>query len=175
MMNINSLMSEAYGEAVSSPDPSNQNGAVIYWPDEIIARSCNTFQKGFECDVDDRPKKLQRIEHAESFAIMKAAKIKGNLKGATLVCPWSCCIPCARMITGFGINQMIIHQDRMKLTNWRWETEIEEAHDILKANGVNIVSISGPIPGAPLILVNGRLWCPQTLEFKGIEESAENA
>lgn len=149
-----------------SPDTSSQNGAIIV--DEvsdnrsiIISKGYNHFYDGVPPELDDRTVKLQRIEHAERDALYSCDKTRG----ATMVCPWSACYDCARGIIGSGITSLLVHKERQDLTDPRWKPQVDEAMGWIKNSGIWVHEYSGPVNNAPSILVSGRLWSPESLEY----------
>ncbi len=171
------LMSEAYREALKSPDPSSQNGALVVWGNtpglfQTMSRGYNHFYPGIEPEVEDRDEKLRRIEHAERDAIYQAAMAGNSTKGAILVCPWVACVDCARAIIGSGIGVVIHHRDRYLLPS-SWKDQIDKALGWLEAAGVEIHTVNGPVGFTEPILVSGRLWSPALCEFvtSGQEET----
>src|SRR4051812_27458885 len=89
----------AYEAAAKSPDPSNQNGAVLVAAN--TGQRCidyNRFPTDFPFDpthLSDRDKKIRYIEHAERTVIYQAASLGVMTHGATLYCPWFACMECA--------------------------------------------------------------------------------
>lgn len=154
----------AYKAAKTSPDPSNQNGAVVVSDDfqTHYATGTNNFGK-IVYDTNlllDREEKLKYIEHAERAALFEAAKHTA-LKGKHLVCPWVCCTDCARAIARCGIASVVCHAPRMDTTPTRWVESVLAGHKILRAYGVKLVYFSLPV-SADSIIVNGEAWSPNT-------------
>ena len=163
------LLSDAYAEALKSPDPSSQNGALVVWGNttglfQTMSKGYNHFYKGIEPEVEDRDEKLRRIEHAERDAIYRAAFNGTTTHGAILVCPWVACVDCARAIIGSGIGVVIHHWDRYMLPS-SWKDQINEALGWLEAAGVEVYSYTGPVGFTEPILVSGRLWSPALCEY----------
>lgn len=169
------MMARAYQEAAKSPDPSNQNGAILVSrkPDgdyEVLSAGHNHFYPGIEPEVEDRDKKLQRIEHAERDAIFAAAGAGKATKGSILICPWAACYDCARAIIGAGVCALVYHGDRHLLTPERWRPAVEEAQQWMANAGIWLFRIDGPIPvagGVATITVNGKPWNPRSCQFVG--------
>lgn len=161
----------AYLKALLSPDPSTQNGAVILRrnPDgglERISTACNDFPmgQGDKGVLLHRETKYKLVEHAERLAIYFAALQGGSLKGAIMVCPWAACHECARAIIACGIDSLIVHKERMRLTHCNWKQGVKEAKQMLSEAGVAVYSYEGPVD-AKSILVNGKGWCPASLSW----------
>jgi deoxycytidylate deaminase len=160
------LLAAAYEQARGSPDPSNQCGAVVTAANnEILGVGRNTFPPGFLVDVHSvsREEKLKNIEHAERAALYDMLR-NGNTAPHRMFCPWAACHECARAIVSSGIRELWYHIERMDQTPERWKADVDEALNKLKKGGVRVVSVSGSIAAAP-VLVNGHLWSPQTCQF----------
>ncbi len=165
------LLRVAYQAALNSPDPSSQNGAVLLGYDiwgcghEILTTGYNHFYDGIPEEVEDREKKLQRIEHAERDVIFKAARSGVITQGMVMVCPWAACYDCARAMIGAGISTLVTHLPRYRLTHDPWKTQVDEALDWLICSGMEVDMVNEPIPDTKPIRIGGRLWSPETLEF----------
>jgi dCMP deaminase len=167
-------MAEAYRLAVFSPDPSNQNGAVIVNSRQEVAEGFNHFPSGVPVEVKDREKKLERIVHAECDAIYDAAHRGYSTQGATMICPWAACKGCALAILSAQIKKLVIHLPRCNAylegrQGVCWQPEINEAMSWLRAGGVVVECFEDPLSDYrdASILVNGRRWNPKTCEFNG--------
>lgn len=163
-------MAFCYNLASESPDPSNQNGAIIVVrnPDgtlERIAKGYNHFYDGIPPEVENRDVKLQRIEHAERDAIFYAAARGHKCEGAIMICPWAACYDCARAIMGSGITALVYHKQRYLLTPERWKTAVDEALTWMSFDGMYLLELDASIPGTNPIYVNGELWSPATMEL----------
>jgi deoxycytidylate deaminase len=165
-MNHHELIKLCYVQAVNSPDPSNQNGAVLWDPatDRKVGASHNHFNK-VKPNLGDRDQKLARITHAEEGVVHSAWGAIGPL---WMYCPWASCSDCARDIINCkaNIRRLIVHRERMDETPERWVASIEYAHAMLAEAEIGITYVDGPIQGAPLINVNGRKGSPARLVFK---------
>lgn len=160
---IRDCLAVCYDWASESPDPSNQNGALILdHTGNEIAVARNEFPKGVVVTPEhltDRDKKLFYIEHAERGAVYKAAREYGAIKGFTMVCPWFACDNCARAIILSGIKHVVGHKQRMAMTPERWKANVDEALRMMKDCGVTMEFYDGII-GCPPIIVNGQPWQP---------------
>ena len=167
---LENLMSKAYAEAVKSPDPSSQNGAVLVKRHEsgeltVVSSGNNHFYRGIEPEVSDRTKKLQRIEHSERDCIYNAANRGVSTRGTILVCPWVACYDCARAIIGAEISMVVHHRERYMLTSPLWIDAVSEAIGWLLAAGVWVLEYEGKVPRTNPILISGRKWHPGVLEY----------
>jgi len=191
---ISKRLAEAYYHAELSPDPSNQNGAVIYRDaTEGATRMSvghNQFYRGIIPDVEDRDNKLARIAHAEYDAVVKlsACPIAVNFHTA-MYCPWAACRLCAMTIIGSGIKTLVVHRQRQdtyaatragqKRSDGSdvlpcWQPDIDEAMQNLKRASVNLVIFDGRVEhyDGEGINLNGRRWCPRRLEFRRLRNTA---
>lgn len=164
------LMSKAYSAANLSPDPSSQNGAVLVQRQtdgqlDVIGCGVNHFYKGIPDEFDDRDKKLQRIEHAERDCIYNAASRGNKTRGSIMVCPWAACRDCARAIIGSGVQCLVYHEPRYRLTDKRWIDSVNESLGWLENAGIQLYALEGSIPHTKPILVSGKLWSPGGLRY----------
>lgn len=164
-MNCIARLEQVYNFAQGSLDPSTQNAALII-PDERhhlgIAIGINNPTHGFlmsEADWD-RPRKYALVEHAERNAIYNAAKLGRPTQGATMVAAWAACADCARAIVQSGIHRLVRHVR----PSGHWNESIAIGDEILRAGGVDIVDIVGPLPRAATIKFNGVSWDPSLKE-----------
>ncbi len=175
MDNIEHYLREAYLEATKSPDPSNQNGAVLvelqYHPqfcqmETIVGRGYNTFPPEIPITNEmlyDRDTKLFFIEHAERYCLFNATRNKANFEKCTMYTSWGSCCDCARAIGLMGVKKMVVHKQRMDTTPERWRKSIDAGLDFLSKLGVELEFYNGPISGCPDILVNGSKWNPNNI------------
>lgn len=157
---------DAYFEALNSPDPSTQNGAVLVRDREIIGSGCNRFPTGVH-NTDERwnnrELKYPRVIHAETAAIIDAAKYGLETDGATLYCPWYACDRCAVVIIEAGIVEVVGHQDVLEFARYhnpRWDESISVALEMFTEAGVLATWVSGPLGGTSPILVGGQKFNP---------------
>jgi dCMP deaminase len=135
--------------ASMSKDPSTQVGAVIVGPDlEIRSTGFNGFPRGVADTMErlhNRELKLKLIVHAETNAILNAARIGVSVKGCTLYLAatdssggiWGGC-PCTRCtveIIQAGITEIVSHP--FKSVPSRWKDDIEFSRFVLVEAGVN--------------------------------------
>ncbi len=165
---LQNLMGKAYADATKSPDPSNQNGAVLVQREvngdlTIVAQGHNHFYPGIPPDVEDRDNKMNRIEHAERDCCFNAAARGVCTQGTILICPWAACYECARAIIGCKIHAVVYHKQRYHHTPKRWIDNVNEALGWLADAGVWLYEFDGPVPGTKPVIVNGEPWSPASL------------
>lgn len=173
------LLGYAYEVAKRSPDPSNQNGAVMFDDEiqEVIAEGWNDVTSSVYIDWNNREEKYKHVVHAETSCIYDTvkARVKGRL---LLVCPWASCLPCAKSIVSADIDALLYHHDRRqahidsrqgvsdKKAN-NWQPGIDKALVYMENEEVELISYRGPLTqyqGGP-IRVNEKLWDPRSLMF----------
>lgn len=174
MKSYEEWLAEAYQEALNSPDPSTQNGAIVLDSDyNELGRGCNTFTPGVDITPDklERPLKYSYIEHAERNAVFACLRTittqpngewKAKARPAVMICPWAACTECARAIIQSGIKTLVRHQDASDRSPDRWIESIEFSDDLLYAAGVDIIRVKGSLKeyGAPEILHCEEVWQP---------------
>ena len=150
----------AYNQALQSPDPSNQCGAVVT-DGLLVCGGCNDFpdfitQQEIDANISDRDWKLKHIRHAEQSACLAWV---GQAKQGDLVmyCPWAACIECAKDIHASQITRLVVHKQRMDLTPERWKKSVDDGLDYLARGGVTIEYCDTEIV-VPGVLVNGEKW-----------------
>lgn len=167
-MNVEDYLRMCYRAARNSPDPSNQNGAVLVdlGTGKVVGKSCNHFSRKIKPHLADRDQKIARITHAEEGCVMSAWGQKGPL---VMYCPWASCADCARDIINCPaeIVTLVVHEERMALTPARWVKSIEYAHTMLKEAGIEISVHKGRIPDGKTIICNGQNWSPNLLKVVG--------
>lgn len=156
---IKSLMLRAYIVATKSPDPSSQNGAILYCPDEedIVAEACNTFPNGI-IHTDERwntrDLKYKLVDHAEASVLLTAFRNrvfqKCNPANVWLVCPWAACCSCAKHIIGFGVKRVITHKQGMMNNHGHWVEETKVSKQMFKEAGVQYEEFDGIIDSIPI-------------------------
>lgn len=157
------LLKEAYAEALNSPDPSTQNGAILWdpIPGAVVAAEHNRFPDGVEYTAErwKRPGKYAFIEHAERGVIYKAARLGIITEGLTLVTPWAACADCCRSIIQAGISTLITHKQAFERSPVAWLESIEPGLEMLAEAGVKVRWFDGEVGAAPL-LHSGQVWRP---------------
>lgn len=153
---IKDLMYRAYEVALLSPDPSTQNGALLYhFPTKtVVAEACNTFPDGVvQSDErwNDRSWKYPLVDHAEANVLLTAFR-KGvfnecDVKDMTLICPWAACTGCTGVIIGFGLRSVITHKQGLATSHGLWVDDVKKAR-VMMAEAKNAVSYEiydGPV------------------------------
>lgn len=167
---LRKFMAEAYNVAENSPDPSSQNGAVLVrclgvGEYQFLCAGYNHFYDGIVPELNDRTEKLKRIEHAERDCLYNAASSGFTTKGCVLVTPWAACWDCARAIIGCDISAVVFHRQRYAETDIRWKNEVDEAIQAIRASGIFVYGLDGPIPDTRPIRISGRYWNPESCEY----------
>ena len=159
----------AYDAALSSSDPSTQNGALLYsrcdeaW---IGHRGFNRVPSIASASDEperllaDRERRYKHTIHAEVDAVALAARDGWTVQGSTLVCPWASCLPCAAVLIAAGLSRLVVHFERLQLTHEPWREDVRVALAWLVNSGVLLTVYTGTIPKAEPIRVNGALWQP---------------
>ena len=153
----------AYIEAIKSPDPSNQNGAILVANNVIVAKDYNSFPEKLQVTEEmiiNRQKKYLYIEHAERNVIYQAIRKDIYISDCILYCPWLACVDCSRAIILSGIKKTVGHQARMCTTPIRWKESIANGLKMMANCDVQLEFYDKPIPDCPSIIVNGELWNP---------------
>lgn len=163
---VTELLEYTYSIALKSPDPSTQNGALIFneVQDTILGIGYNDFPPGTDAKYWTGPKeeKYTRVVHAETAAIIAVAQSGYSTIGATLVCPWAACANCAKHIAVSGIERLVRHsfEDNGADINSHWYTEVQTGDEILQAAGIVIIEVP-PVETMIRLRRNGQLWPEQ--------------
>ena len=129
---------------LKSKDESTQIGALILTDDNTpVSFGYNSFPRGVDDNVpgrQDRPEKYYWFSHAETNAIVNAAK-KGNATDGTIMY-LSCGVPCpdcARNIINAGIKEVVCkdHQEVMNNPK-KWEELGKRSLQMFKESGVKV-------------------------------------
>lgn len=149
----------AWCAAGNSRDPSTQLGAVVVSAcGQHRIAGWNHFPAGTpESLWHDREQKYARVIHAEQHVVVRAASRGVSLYGATLFCPWACCVRCAGFIAGSGIQELVVDAEAMRRSPDRWAASIRDGHEILRANNIAIREVEMTLP-KPRTLFNGEVW-----------------
>lgn len=149
----------AYRLATLSPDPSSQNAAVLHGgDDDQVISGINAPPRGLDMSTTDwrRPNKYGLVEHAERQVLYAAAAAGRPTLGATMVVCWAACADCARGIVQAGVTRLVRHARH----DGAWKDSVRIGDRILRAGGVDVVDIDGPVPGAPTVRFNGGTFNP---------------
>ena len=151
----------SYEVATFSPDPSTQNGAVLYDFNGVeIGRGCNNFPSGVDVKHwHDREQKYPRVVHAEVAAILDAGRLGNSTIGSVLVCPWAACSNCAKHIAYAGVSVLYRHPQETDeiFATGRWHDECMLGDEIMREAGIAL--IDKPVVQTDLRLRrNGHLW-----------------
>lgn len=137
-----------------SKDPSTRVGAVIVGPDrEIRSTGFNGFPRGV-LDTDERlnnrEQKLRLVVHAETNAILNAARVGIPVKGCTLYLAatdrsglvWGGppCTRCSVEIIQSGIAEIVSYP--IKATPSKWHDDLKLAGELLAECGMKYREVS---------------------------------
>jgi len=163
------IISGAYKIATKSPDPSTQIGSVLchivdkdkYIPIHQTA-SYNRPVSGYVMqEVDwERPRKYSLMTHSEAGAIFQAGKQGIPTNGLAMITTWGCCSECSQAIVESGISTLIRHHPPEDETVQRWLESVQLGDELMKASGVEVINIYGPIPEAVKVLRGGEEFDP---------------
>lgn len=164
------LLRDAYVLAQESPDPSTQNGAMIWSPEgRLLACDYNRFPDGVQYLPErwERPLKYEVIEHAERNAIFWAAARGRETLYSTMVAPWASCSDCARAIIQAGVKRLVRHQEATDHANTiaapgkDWANSISIADQMLQEAEVEIIDISWDFSTSGIKIRHcGEVWTP---------------
>jgi dCMP deaminase len=117
-------------------------GAVIVYNNTVVSESANVITPKYKASLRGAPLKLEEsdryhfIEHAERAAIFSAVAEGISVSGGTLYCTRFPCSDCARAISWFGIQRVVIGGGLSG--EQRWLESQRAALKILKASGVEV-------------------------------------
>lgn len=165
------LLYDAYLVARDSPDPSTQNGALLYnQRGALIGVDCNHFPRGVEYLPErwERPLKYEVIEHAERNSIYWAAARGRSTLDSTMVVPWAACSDCARAIIQAGVARLVRHRQATDHANdiaapgKDWSNTISTADQMLKEAGVEVIDITWDFSKTSDLMIRhaGEEWRP---------------
>lgn len=162
---IPNLLVKSYTIASKSPDPSSQNGALLYSPYdyEIVSEDCNTFPDGIN-HTDERwnnkDLKYKLVDHAEARVLLTAHKNRiferYRPEDLWLVCPWAACTSCAKHIIGFGVKTVVTHKQGMQINHGQWVEDVKISKQMFEECGVLYYEYDGLVNGCK-IRRNGEL------------------
>lgn len=123
--------------ATKSKDQSTKVGAVIVDGNKVIrATGYNGFPRGIADTAErlnDRAVKYSLITHAETNAILAAARVGVPLDGCTLYCTMHPCSRCAGLIIQAGIKRVGFTDAELPE---RWLADCELALSTMQEAGV---------------------------------------
>jgi 8-oxo-dGTP diphosphatase len=164
-LKVNDLdyLKQAYEFAAkSSADPSTQAGALLVnAAGKIVSWGTNRLPIGV-LELPERfirPTKYAFFTHAESAAIVDAARRGIQTEGLVMYAPWSACSDCAKVIIDAGVKRVVAHQKIMDGSYNQWPESIRIAKEMFQEAGVNYELIDGDI-GEVEILFNGQKFKP---------------
>lgn len=158
---IHTQLRNSYSLALGSPDPSTQNGAIVFdFFGDVIGQGCNEFTRGMVItdDLLERPKKYAYIEHAERNSLYDALS-NGDGQPYLMVVAWAACADCARAIVQSGVRHVVRHV-LDGTDDHTWKESIADGDAIMAAAGVNIITITGHLGGCEPVLRNGNHVAP---------------
>jgi deoxycytidylate deaminase len=160
-----SVLGQCYRAASFSPDRSTQIGSVIIDSKGQVRYGTvayNGFVTGWNPTEEDyeRPRKYQITAHSERRSIYLAAKLGIYTRGATLCSTWAACDACSIAIVESGISKLVRHHPPHDEAVDRWIASVSLGDEILRAGGVEIIDIHGPIPEGFKILRDGEWFDP---------------
>ncbi len=137
--------------ATRSKDGSKQVGAVVVNPDShaVLSTGYNGFPRGVKESEElwGRPQKYLRVVHAETNAIIAAARRGASLMGATMYLGCMPCHNCANDIIQSGVKKVMaqtFNEHNPFTDDIRWVKSIQDGQAILKEAGVECVYIDVP-------------------------------
>lgn len=157
------MLKHAYDIAATSYDPSTQNGAILLSPNgSLIAVSANRFPgevRPTDERLNDRDIKYDFVIHAETAVVAMAAKAGRSTLGATLICPWAACAPCAGVIIEAGIKRIIAHKQAIDRVHPNWRKSIDRGFIKLLESGIPVSQYDGEVGGVE-VRFNYEVWKP---------------
>lgn len=168
-IDLGDMLLAAWRLAQKSEDPSTQLGAILFRENDdssleskrmgdYVVRAVNHLPKGTDRKVwQDRDAKYKHVIHAECAVINLAKSLDYTTDGATMVCPWACCLDCAKAIVGAGVSVLVVDDEAMKRTPDRWAQTIIDAHEYLQRKGVDVISLPTP-ENKPTTMFGGEEW-----------------
>lgn len=160
-MTWDSILIASYEEALNSPDPSTQNGAILLQDTVIIGRGYNDFPYGIDQKywTGSKDDKYARVCHAEVSAILDAARLGNSTYNATLVCGWAACSNCAKYIALAGVKELVRHPYAANTKGMSWLDDCIIGDEIMQAAGVDIIEVD-PVKWEGTLRRNGEPWSP---------------
>ena len=141
-------LKQAYAQAVKSQDPSTQNGVVLVKNNNIIGLGYNKFPYDVVNTPErwnDKALKYKLVVHAETAAILDAARKGNSTQDAIMYGAWVACPDCARDIIEAGITELVGHHHPSMDDRPDWNIGIQAAFDLMREAGVKIRIVEGNI------------------------------
>lgn len=155
----------AYTEAIRSPDPSSQIGAIMTYGSLVLGEGHNRFPAGVEVTehrLTHRPTKYQHIVHAEVVATLDAFQAGAMMDKCVLHVTLPACTECAKVIIESGVRHVVGHANLRKFADDydMWIEERARGIAMLTEAGVTVDWFEGRIDGAPSVLIAGKTFSP---------------
>lgn len=134
--------------ALKSKDRSKCVGCVLTTPDHsIISTGYNGFPRGMDDDQDwrhERPAKYDLVVHAETNAILNAARIGVSTKGCIAYMANRPCRACAHDMINAGVAEVVCCSYDQFAGDPRWDKNMEAGIlDMIEA-GMTVTKVSVP-------------------------------
>lgn len=124
-----------------SKDHSSKVGAIIIKDREIVTTEFNGIPRGINDDIEarhEKPEKHYWFIHAESNAIINAARQGKSTLGCDLYVNWFPCHTCAGFIVQAGIKRIFCDKEP-DLNNLHYGESFKRALKILEEGDVEII------------------------------------
>jgi deoxycytidylate deaminase len=150
--------------AARSPDQSSQNCACLFDPktSSLIKPHLNCMPRDLHDrpELWERPGKYDRVVHAETGALMEAARAGIATQGLWMYAVWASCGPCAALIIEAGITRLITLESSRPATGWpgsanQWADSIQIGHDMMVEAGIEIIYVPHPVMPEGFTLLRG--------------------
>lgn len=126
-----------------SKDEKTKIGAIIIGKEkEIVSTGYNSFPRGIRDNEEERqqrPEKYYWFSHAETNAIINAARIGVSTKGTTMV--MTCGVPCAdcaRNIINAGISEIYVNGEDPLVTRKKWDESTNRSMRMFQEANVDV-------------------------------------
>jgi len=116
-----------------SKDRSSKVGALIVREKDIVVTGYNGFPRGVDDDVEERhqrPEKYQWVIHAETNAIINAARQGKSTMDCDMYVNWYICDRCAGNVVNAGIKRLFCDQEP------DWDDPRSESFGFLRARQI---------------------------------------
>jgi dCMP deaminase len=126
-----------------SHDPGTKVGSVLVLNRRILSTGYNGFPQSISDSLDrycDREYKLSITVHAESNAILNAAKNGTKVEGATIYVTFPPCSQCAAAIIQAGITRVICPDPSQAPERWR--ANFVRGNDLFYEAGIQVLYYS---------------------------------